>query len=788
MRRLKWALTILAVLLVLVQSTFLASAQPFNEDQTDNWSMFRQNPAHTAFSGDNETSNSAELLWRYPVNRGIYASPTVADGLLFVGSRDQNMYCLNVSSGMPVWIRSLGWEIWSSAAVDNERVYFGVDDGNVYALNITNGDTVWKTPIGDSEVRSSPALVDGKIYIGSSSGMHCLDALDGKVIWNYSTRLEVYSSPAVSEGVVYFGCEDFLVHAVNATTGEELWTSHTGSITSSPCVQDGKVYVGSVYGYITCLNASDGIQIWSYETNNRVEASPALAYGQVYVGSYGGTVYCLNASSGSLVWQAQTGYWIFSSPAVADSNVYVCSEDQNIYCFNAFTGEQKWQYETGNIIESSPAVVNSTLYVCSYDLIIYAFSLTDSTIGNLPFQSSMELSFNTLAFDAIAVLVVATIIISFILIVRKEKQKTPKSQTITENKSWLKSHADMVCILAILAFSVVFFVYLKDGPLWVADEMTYSQWAFHMNNSGDYLTPWCFGSTNFWIAKPPLYMWMMALSYQIFGFSNFSTRIVSPIFAILTLIVVFYLGKMLFDRKTALISTLVLGTFATFFLFARHAMTDVTFLFFITSGIYFMLVSDKREKTNWYAALSGAFFGLALMTKQIQAFLLPIIVILYFIVTKKSVKFLFSKRFALFLGVGFLIFLPWLIYMLLQFGTVFSEWYFLYSGIERATIPIEGHDGGILYYLTYLIANENPVWVAALPFSIGLSAYYAFKRSKPHMLLIVWIFFVLGLFTFAQTKLYWYILPAFPALAFTIGYLFVELAEKIKQKRNKATG
>ncbi|MGD6809847.1 MAG: PQQ-binding-like beta-propeller repeat protein [Candidatus Bathyarchaeia archaeon] len=789
MGKLKQALIVLFILLVLVQSTLLVSAQSVNSNLTNEWTMFRQNPDHTGFVSGNESPNSATLLWRYPTNRGIQSSPAVANGCLFVGSRDSQVYCLNISTGMPIWRRPLGWEVWSSPAIDNERVYVGVDDGTFYALNITNGETVWRTPIGQGALRSSPTLVDGKIYVGSGSGgLYCLDAVDGQVVWVAPTGLQVSSSPAVSGGVAYFACDDYDVYAVNASTGDMLWNRHTGSVQSSPSINDGKVYIGSIDGYLFCLNATNGEIVWQYQTDDKcqVNSSPALAYGQVYVGSYSGSLYCVNASSGILVWKAQTGYWIISSPTVADANVYVGSEDHGIYCFDAFTGQQKWRYETGSIVESSPTVVNNTLFVGSEDYIIYAFALTNQ---NTPVpQEKAGLNFNIIIFDVIAVAVVAGVITTLAVVSYRDHKNNPNSKQagIAGKQSWIKAHIDLMCILVILVFSVVFFVFLGNGALWAADEQTYSQWAFHMTKSGDYLTPWCFGQINFWIAKPPLYMWLMSLSYQIFGFSNFSTRLISPIFGILAMVIVYYLGKMLYNQKTGFSASLILGTFATFLIFSRQAMTDVMSVLFITAGIYFVLASDNGKRANWYATLAGVFFGLALMTKQVQAFLLPMIVIIYFLITKKSLKFLFTKRFALFIGVGLLIFVPWVIYMMLQFGPIFSEWYFMYSGVVRATNPIEGHNGGILYYLTYLVTQENPVWVAALPFAIGFSAYAAVKRSKPDTLLIVWIAIVLGLFTFAQTKIYWYILPAFPAFALAIGNMFVKLSEKIQQKKTQS--
>jgi 4-amino-4-deoxy-L-arabinose transferase-like glycosyltransferase len=55
------------------------------------------------------------------------------------------------------------------------------------------------------------------------------------------------------------------------------------------------------------------------------------------------------------------------------------------------------------------------------------------------------------------------------------------------------------------------------------------------------------------------------------------------------------------------------------------------------------------------------------------------------------------------------------------------------------------------------------------------------KRRKADLLILLWIIVVIGIFTFAQTKLYWYILPAFPAFALAISSLFYETYKKLKK-------
>jgi 4-amino-4-deoxy-L-arabinose transferase-like glycosyltransferase len=217
-------------------------------------------------------------------------------------------------------------------------------------------------------------------------------------------------------------------------------------------------------------------------------------------------------------------------------------------------------------------------------------------------------------------------------------------------------------------------------------------------------------------------------------------------------------------------------------------MTDVPLVFFILGSIYFFVLSEKPETTNRYAVLSGLFFGLALMTKQIEALLIPLIIFSYLIATKGSVRFLFTKRFTLFWGVGLLVFSPWLIYMDIRFGLKFWQWYFVYADVTRTVNPIEGHAGGYLYYFSYLANNENLLWVILLPFAAGLCAFNAvIKRLKEDTLILAWISIVLVVFTFAQTKLYWYLLPALPAFAISISSLLYQLSKKIQQLSEKHT-
>lgn len=747
--------------------------------------MFRQNLNHTGAT-DGSSADSAKLIWNYSTCGPVYSSPAVADGCVFFGSRDSNIYCLNATTGQKLWNFITGAEVLASPAVNGGCVYVGSNDGWFYCLNVSTGSPVWIEWLGWN-ANSCPAVDGDRVYVGSGShDVVCFNASSGEEIWRYPTSDWVLSSPAVSDGVLYVACNDFYVHAVNASNGEELWKTATGTAYSSPAVSNGSVYIGSYAGYLFCLDAKNGSIRWSYRTQDSVTCSPAVADGYVYFGSQDNSIYCLNATTGERLWQAETGFWVFSSPAVSGGCVYVGSEDNSIYCFNASTGMKLWAYATGNQVASSPAVADGKLFIGSFDCNLYAFSLYNSTGEPVTLQSSPALNWTTIIFDVAALLVAASIVFLVANYCRSawEKRKLPPNSLLPKTRSgWLSCHADALCLMVIAGFAVICYLNLSSGVLWAADEQTYSQMAYYMVKSGDYLNPHAFGELAIWTGKPPLLMWLMALSYQTFGVTDFATRFFSPIFGALALVFTYFLGKHLYNRAVGFLSVLILGNFSTFYLFATHAMTDVLLTCFILGSFYFFVLSQEKDTTGWYAPLSGVFFGLAFLTKQTSSLLIPVILMVYLILSQRSLKPLFTKQFGIFLAAALAVMAPWVIYMSLSYGFDFWNCYFLYSTVTRLASPIEGHVHGYLYYFNYLASNETLLWVALLPFALGVSGYYALKRHKADLLVITWIAVVFAVFTLAQTKIFYYILPTYPAFALAIASMLYQIYCLLAKRR-----
>jgi outer membrane protein assembly factor BamB len=336
--------------------------------------MFRGNPAHTGVYDDGGIHPTGQLKWKYTTGDWVESSPAVANGIVYVGSRDHNLYALDADTGALIWKYTTGGEVFSSPAVADGIVYAGSVDNNLYTLNASTGALIWKYTTG-GEVLSSPAVANGVVYAGSiDNNLYALNVTTGALIWKYKTGDWVQSSPAVADGVVYVGSNDGKLYALNASTGTLAWkyTSNL-EIRSSPAVSDGVVYVGSMDHNLYALNANNGKLIWRYLTGDPVYSSPAVVNGVVYGESMDHNLSAFDAATGALIWNYAIGTGItVSSPAVANGVVYGGGGDGKLYALNASTGSLVWNYTSNLDIRSSPTIANGVVYVGSYDGNLYA--------------------------------------------------------------------------------------------------------------------------------------------------------------------------------------------------------------------------------------------------------------------------------------------------------------------------------------------------------------------------------------------------------------------------------
>jgi len=276
--------------------------------------------------------------------------------------------------------------------------------------------TLW-TYNTSAAVASSPAIVDGKLYIGSNVTLFALNAQTGVSIWNYTTAAPIMSSPAVYYGKVYFLSVDGIIHAVDAATGALVWSVSIGAGPwhwSSPAVHAGRVFIGDSNGWIHCLNAFNGAFIWSTFVGGKPNSPIAVANNKVFSGTHNvantasPTLVALNELTGAIIW---TYNYHLSVPGIAGmvnmngATVVDGDGDGNlevyfgICAWNITTGAKvvgeaialwesngalKWRYTFLNVIgagtdgpgwsTSTPAVHGGKVFIGSDDQNIYALN------------------------------------------------------------------------------------------------------------------------------------------------------------------------------------------------------------------------------------------------------------------------------------------------------------------------------------------------------------------------------------------------------------------------------
>lgn len=358
---------------------------------------FRSDLNNTGVYDDGGRRPVPTLLWTYKTGATVSSSPSIVDGVVYVGSLDRNLYALDAATGAFLWKYTTlerNDYVSSSPAVSNGVVYIGGLKTKIHALDAYTGDLLWnyKLPIRSttrSSVSSSVAVADGIIYIGNMDGtVYAFDEETRDLLWSCAIpRTEydehmIFSSPAVADGVVYVNTYGGGLYALDASTGALLWNySDEGDYGaySSPAVADGVVYVGSGYTNkkLYAVDALTGDLLWDFTSGGSVSSSPAIENGIVYFGGHDNNMYALNAGTGALLWNFTTGGRVSSSPSVANGAVYFGSYDNNTYALDASTGALLWTFDVGGSVTSSPAVVNGIVYLGSGDGNVYA-------IGSLP--------------------------------------------------------------------------------------------------------------------------------------------------------------------------------------------------------------------------------------------------------------------------------------------------------------------------------------------------------------------------------------------------------------------
>ena len=159
-------------------------------------------------------------------------------------------------------------------------------------------------------------------------------------------------------------------------------------------------------------------------------------------------------------------------------------------------------------------------------------------------------------------------------------------------------------LVALIATIIIFFN-LGSIPLLDPDEPVYAETAQEMLQFNDFVSPRIYGE--YWYDKPPMYYWLVAGAFQLFGVSEFSARFPSALLGVVCVLAVYSSGSRLFNRQAGMAGALVLVTSIEYFYLGKAAVTDITLCLCLTVSL---LAFIEKKYYLFYI-----FAGLATVTK-----------------------------------------------------------------------------------------------------------------------------------------------------------------------------
>ncbi len=341
-------------------------------------------------------------------------------------------------------------------------------------------------------------------------------------------------------------------------------------------------------------------------------------------------------------------------------------------------------------------------------------------------------------------------------------------------------------VLALVALWGIIYLANSGYPPALLDDAdtVHAEAARETAESGDWIT--LHANRIRYLEKAPLMYWSIALSYKLFGVSEFASRLPIALATLGLILATMFVGNFAFGGKAGFYSALCIGSCVGIFLFTRVLWPDVMLTLLITMAFYCFLRAMEDPKRSRFAYGIYCFGALAVLTKGLVGAAFPAIIIFAYLLITGEVRRLAQLK----LFTGSLLFLaiaaPWHIAAglanpgSLMVGTPtpsqgrgFFWFYFMNEHLLRYigkrypadydTVPLP------------LFLGLHFVWLFPWSFFLPLAIRDVPRRvrnltreNRITLFLVVWALLVILFFCFSTTQEY-YTMPAYPAFALLIG-------------------
>jgi outer membrane protein assembly factor BamB len=360
-----------------------------NETNSENWNLFRGNPALTAYANVSLPDNPV-LLWTFQSGSNTRSSPIVYNQIAYWSDRRGRIFGVDID-GKQVFDYAMNTATDAIPMIHDGMLYIGRIDGFLYAICLEKQDTVW-TFETFGQIMASPNRMNfrGKdaIIVGSYDNyLYIINSENGSEINRFESGYYINGAVAIGRGeacltstIVYGGCDGW-IRVIDALSGIQTDSLDVdGYIPASPAISRNFVYIADHSGTIHELKLNNG-KILSYQKiilstseNLRQTSVPAVSEQMVFVVSDDRHVYAINRKNNSIAWKhllkGDTGE---SSPVICSDKLIVCTRDGIVSILDTKTGKLFWEYDTGEQILGSPAVINGYFYVLTFRGNLFCF-------------------------------------------------------------------------------------------------------------------------------------------------------------------------------------------------------------------------------------------------------------------------------------------------------------------------------------------------------------------------------------------------------------------------------
>lgn len=334
----------------------------------------------------------------------------------------------------------------------------------------------------------------------------------------------------------------------------------------------------------------------------------------------------------------------------------------------------------------------------------------------------------------------------------------------------------------VTALILIYLGAIVQRPLFVPDEIRYSEIPREMIATGDWFVPHLAGLHYF--EKPVLGYWLNAGSMLLFGERPIAARFPGAVATLLTAGLIWMLCRRAQEFKLAVVAPVIFLFSGLVFAIGTYGVLDAPLCFFITltmTMFYFAWSEPTARLRVVYLIVAGIGAGLAFLTKGLLGFALPALATVPFLILRKEWKRIFTLPWIP-LGAALVVVLPvaWIVH---QHDADFWRQFLYVEHFQRALSGAGANDNRsepFWYFIPVLLAGTLPwlLFVSAIVRGYRCEGRWSEFRKRAILqyafcMAIVWFLF----FSASSGKLGTYILPCFPAIALIFGFGLIRYSE-----------